>query len=182
MSSEIITPDQLKNQAHDAFKQEDYLEAGRLFKAAADGYQAAGEPLQANEILNNCSVAYLKGGDAKLAYEIVKDTPSVFEKVGDFIRQGKALGNLGAALEGLGRYPEAMQAYQQSSELLKQTGDHEYRAYVLQALSALQLKTGQQVEALATMQTGLAEFQNPTLKQRLLKKFIQIPFGLLNKK
>jgi tetratricopeptide (TPR) repeat protein len=192
MSSQISTPDQLKDEAESAYKQGNYLEAARLFEAAAKGYQTggfippagqtAGDLLLANEMLNNCSVAYLRAGDAGLAYEVVRDTPTVFEKAGDVCRQGKALGNVGAALEALGRSAEAMQAYQKSSELLEQAGEKEHRAYVLQSLSALQLKTGQQFEALATMQSGLEGIQHPSLKQRLLKKMIRIPFSFLSKK
>jgi hypothetical protein len=53
------------------------------------------------------------------------------------------------------------------------------RAHVLQSLSKLQLKSGRQIEALATMEAGLEGFKKPTLKQRILKKLLQMPFRFL---
>jgi tetratricopeptide (TPR) repeat protein len=182
MTDEISTPEQLNKEALNAYEQEDFLKAARLFEAAAHGFSTAGEQALNCEMLNNSSVAYLKAGDAEKAYEIVKETPGLLEKAGDIRRQGMALGNTGAALEGLKRYDEAMHAYQQSSDLLKQCGEKEYRAHVMQSLSALQLKRGHQYEAIATMQSGLEVLEHPSLKQRLLKKLLRIPFDFLTKK
>jgi len=91
------------------------------------------------------------------------------------------LGNTGAALEALGRLEEAIQAYQMSSDLLKETGDKAMRVHVMQSLSALQLRTGRQMESMATMQFGLEEIEKPSLTQRTLQKLLKIPTNLLNR-
>jgi hypothetical protein len=49
----------------------------------------------------------------------------------------------------------------------------------MQALSALQLRMGRQLEALATMNAGLAEVKRPNPAQRLAKKILQVPFDYL---
>jgi hypothetical protein len=86
-----------------------------------------------------------------------------------------ALGNLGTALEAVGRLDEAIQAYQQSADVLKQANETEMRASVMQSLSALQLRTGHQLEALATMQAGLDGLKKPSPKQRALRKLLNLP-------
>jgi hypothetical protein len=89
------------------------------------------------------------------------------------------LGNQAAALEGLKRVDEAMQAYEKSAELLKEAGESELRAYVLQAISALHLRKRHYLEAYATMRAGILGLKKPNFKQRLLKSLIQIPYNFL---
>ncbi len=179
--SETLAPKQLADEAKTAYQRADYASAGRVYQAAAQSYQEAGEPLMAAEMRNNASVAYLQAGDAETAVQMVEGTASVFAAAGDLRRQGLALGNRGAALEALGHLPEAAEVYQQSADLLKQAGETELRGRVMQSLSALQLRTGRQLEALATMNAGLDGISKPNLRQRLLKRLLQMPFKLLGK-
>jgi tetratricopeptide (TPR) repeat protein len=180
--NETITPQQLKEEGEAAYRQGNYIAAAHAYEASAQGYRATDNELAAAEMLNNSSVAFLQAGEAQRALEIVNETPETFSKAGDTRRQGMAFGNQGAALEALKRYPEAIEAYQRSAELLKQAGEGELRANVLQSLSALLLKSGQQLEALAVMQAGLEGVKRPNPKQRILKKLLHVPFKFLEKK
>lgn len=114
------------------------------------------------------------------ALEVVLGTDKIFAEAGDLRRQAMALGNQAAALEALNRPDEAIDAYERSAELLTQVGDTETRVSVMQSLSALQLRHGRQLEALATMQAGLNGVKHPTPKQRMLRKLLQIPFKFMN--
>jgi tetratricopeptide (TPR) repeat protein len=172
-----MTMDKSK-QAENAYKSGDYQEAARLYREAArDAESNQNHPLAA-EMKNNCSVALLQAGDAAGALEAVLDTDQVFAQSGDRKKQAMALGNRAAALEGLGKLKEAVEAYQQASELLKDLNEPEMRSYVLKNLSALQLRTGSQFEALATMQTALDSQKKLSLRQRFLKKLLEIPFKM----
>jgi tetratricopeptide (TPR) repeat protein len=104
-------------------------------------------------MLNNCSVAYLQGGDANAALKTVQGTEMTFFEAGDFKRQAIAIGNRAAALDALGQLEEAADAYEESAEILDQVGDKELFTSVMQALSGL-LRQNRQLEALATMQAG----------------------------
>ena len=75
----------------------------------------------------------------------------------------------------------AVRAYQDSSELLKEIGDQELRPTVMHSLSAVQLRQGQQMEALFTMQAGLDEIENPGIKQKILKKVLRSPLSYFNR-
>ncbi len=173
---ETLNPNQLADEGQAEYKKGQYLSAAKLFKAAAEGFLAAGAQLKAAEMANNASVAWLKGGDALAALESASGTEQLFELNGDIRQQAIAVGNQAAALEKLKRLDEAMSAYRLSAKLLEQAGDYELRAYALQALSMLQLRKRHVLEAYATMQSGIMGVKNPNLKQRLLKSLIRIPY------
>jgi tetratricopeptide (TPR) repeat protein len=177
--SDALNQAQLGKDAKEAYQRGDYGTAAKLFQAAAQGFASIGDKLNEAEMLNNCGVAYLRLGDGKAALQAVEATPATFAAAGDIRRQGLALGNLGDALESVGRKQEAADIYTQSAEILEQAGEDEMRAHVLQSLSKLQLKSGRQIEALATMEAGLEGFKKPSLIQRLLKKLLRFPFKLM---
>lgn len=173
-----LTPEELKKEGLAAYNNKQYIVAAHAFSAAATGFQARGDALSAAEMLNNCSVAYLQAGDTQSAMLATQGTDQVFAAAGDTRRQALALGNLAAVLDAQKRYEEALRAYEESANLLKQSGDTQSLATVLQAKSALQLKMGRHIEALATMQAGLETIEKPNLQQRMAKKVLQNPFRL----
>jgi tetratricopeptide (TPR) repeat protein len=178
---EAITIEELKKEAERAYQSKDYLSAAQSFKAAADGYTHLGEHLHAAEMQNNASVAYLQADQPENALVSALDTDQVFAEAGDQHRQALALGNQAAAYEALNQLEAAAQAYQKSSDLLKEIGDQELRPAVMQSLSAVQLRLGQQMDALVTMQAGLEAVEKPNLKQKLVKKILRSPFSYFNR-
>ena len=168
-------------QAKAAYEDEDYAQAAELYKNAQKEYTAALDPLAAAEMANNCSVALLKAGDAKGSLQAVEGTDVVFSQANDVKRQAMALANKAAALESLKRYPDALELYEQSNELLKGIGENELRAYVLKSISTVQLRQGKQLEAIASMQASLDNQPNPGVKDRFVKRLIQQVFKLLNR-
>ena len=179
--NDTLSHEQLAAEARAAYKRGDYLAAANAFKAASESYRLSGDELNAAEMANNYSVALLQGGEAQQSLEVVLGTDKIFAEAGDLRRQAMALGNQAAALEALNRPDEAIDAYERSAELLTQVGDTETRVSVMQSLSALQLRHGRQLEALATMQAGLNGVKHPTPKQRMLRKLLQIPFKFMNR-
>jgi tetratricopeptide (TPR) repeat protein len=173
--------DQIISQAKSAYEDEDFAQAAELYKNAQKEYTAALDPLAAAEMANNCSVALLKAGDAKGALQVVEGTDIVFSQANDVKRQAMALANKAAALESLKRFPEALELYEQSNELLKQIGENELRAYVLKSISSVQLRQGKQLEAIASMQASLDNKPNPGVKDRFVKRLIQQVFKLLSR-
>lgn len=176
---ETLSPKQLTKEAQAEYQNKQFLSAAKLYQAAAEGFLAAGADLDAAEQANNSSVAYLKAGEAEAALAAVTGTELIFASKGDIKGQALALGNQAAALEKLKRYDPAMEAYEQSAELLKQAGEADLRAYVMQAISSLQLRKRHYLEAYATMRAGILGIVKPNLRQRLLKTLIQIPYNFL---
>jgi tetratricopeptide (TPR) repeat protein len=177
--AEILDAQQLAKEGRLAYQRGDYENAARAFQAASQGYRTAQDSLNAAELANNASVAYLKAGDSQAALQAVEGTAEIFAAEGDIRRQAMALGNLGAALEAIHRFQEAEDAYQQSADLLKQAGEDKLRLNVMQSLSNLQLRTGKHLQALSSMQAGLEDVNRPSPKQRILKKLLEFPFKMM---
>jgi len=171
------SPDQIAKDGLNAFRRGDYPTAIQLYSEASTGYAALGNHLLAAEMANNLSVCYLKAGDTQKALDVVDGTDALFAEAGDVHRQAIALGNQAAALEGLGKYNQAVEKYEASSRLLKQAGALEDRATVLQSLSELHLKMGHQLDAMGTMQIALLNKKKLSFFDRILKKLLKIPFG-----
>lgn len=179
--SESLSPAALVKEAKKAYQQGNYPVAAQAFEAAARGFAAQKDAVNAAEALNNQSVALLQAEDPEAALKAVEGTADVFAEAGDLHRQALALGNQAAALEALDQFDEAVTLYQQAADLLKQVGDDELRLRTMQAVSALQLRTGRQLEALGSMQAGLEDVKHLSPKQRLLKRLLNIPLDMVNK-
>jgi len=178
---EALNPKQLSKEGQAAYKRGDHQAAARAFEAASQGYAAVDDALNAAEMANNANVAYLQTGDAQAALQILEGTAEVFRLAGDVRRQAMSIGNQAAALEALNRLDEAIDAYQQSADLLKQAGEDQLRLNVMQSLSVLQMRTGRQLEALASMNVGLDGVEKLSVKQRLIKKLLNVPFQMMDK-
>ncbi len=180
--NETLTPQQLDKEGQTAFRAGRFSEAAAAFERAVAGFTAAGDALGAAEAANNRSVALLKAGDAAGALQAATGTEAVFAAAGDPKRQGMACANQAAALEALNRPEEALEWYGRSSDLLKQAGEKEFRAIVLESITNLQLRTGKQLQALASMDAALENKPRLSFKDRLLKKLLKTPLDMLRRK
>ena len=178
---ETLSPVELSKSGAKAYQDGKYSEAAEHFEAAAHGYLTQGDAINAAEMRNNQSVALLQAGDPQKALESAADTEDIFASVGDVHRQAMAIGNVAAAQDVLGQLEEAETAYKRSAELFTEIGEDKLRANVMQSLSQLQLRTGRQLEALATMQSGMEDIKRPSLRQRLLRRLMKTPFKLLDR-
>ncbi len=176
---ETFTPQQLAEQGQAAYRNVEFLSAAKFYRAAAEGFKASGDEINAAEMANNCSVACLKGGEEADALAVSRGTELVFAAIGDLKRQAMAIGNQAAALAKLKRLDEALLAYQRSAELLAEAGEDELRSYVMQAISTLQLRNRQVLEAYASLRAGIMGVKKPSIKQRLLRSLIQLPYRLI---
>lgn len=178
---EAFSAGELTKEAQLAYQAKDFLAAAQSFQAAAQCYSQSEEQLLEAEMLNNASVAYLQAEQPEFALQVALGTDEVFAAAGDKHRQAIALGNLGAAYEALGRLNDAADAYQDSANLLAEIDDQELRLTVMRSLSAIQLRQGKQMEALATMGAGLEQLETPGFKQKLIRKILRLPFSFLGR-
>lgn len=162
-----------------AYKAGQYIQAAEQYAEAERQFAAAGDPLKAAEMANNRSVALLQAGRPEDALTAAQGTDATFAQGSDTFRQALAIGNQAAALEALNRPDEALKHYWQCSDLLKQIGEKEYRATVLKSISALQIRTGKQFEALASMDAALENQKKLSVMERFLKKLLDIPMRML---
>lgn len=174
-----MNPQDLLEKAKKAYGKKEYFQAAQLYAAIADSISETDNALQKAEMRNNSSVAWLLANEAENALAAALDTDLVFAEAGDLRRQAIALGNQAAAHDVLGELTLAIEKYQEASGLLKEINDDDLRAYVLQNLSALQLRTGDQFQSIATMHTALESKKKLSLKEKFLKKLLRVPFKIM---
>jgi tetratricopeptide (TPR) repeat protein len=179
MASQEI--DAITQKAKAAYQARDYPTAIKAFDQAREAAKAAGDEPLAAEMANNMSVTFLLNKQPHEALEIARGTDLVFEKVGDLSKQGMALGNIGAALEELKQFKQAVDHYQRSIELLRQAGETEYRGLVQKSLATIQIRQGDHFSGMVTMHQSLEDQKRLTPRERWLKRLLKLPYKLLGK-
>ena len=177
--AEVLTAQDLVKEAKKYYGRNNYLQAADLYRKAAETYRAKSNEFDAAEQMNNCSVAFLKAGNAQSALDAASSTDLVFEKDGDKKRQAMALANQAAALEELHRDDEALARYQKSAALLKASDERDMRSYVMKKISALQIRTGKKLEATASMYGALQDKEKPSGKEKTLKGLLDTLYGYM---
>jgi tetratricopeptide (TPR) repeat protein len=156
------------------YEQGNYNAAADLFSQAAQAYASAQDELNAAEMKNNQSVALLQAGKAKDALRATDGTEAIFENAGDLRRQGIAVGNRAAALEGLKKWNEALAEYDRAASLFEQAGEGDMHSVVRKAAANLNLKRGRLTDSQLDVYDSLRLVEKPTLTQRIMKFLIRI--------
>ncbi|MBI2758741.1 MAG: hypothetical protein HYX49_08695 [Chloroflexi bacterium] len=157
-----------------AFEAGQYESAASIFESALKGYAALGDQINAAEMKNNMSVAFLQAGKAQEALNAALGTEEVFANIQDLKRQGIAVGNQAAALEGLHRTEEALAAYERSASLFAAAGEGDMRAIVLKSAAGIKLKSGKIADSAFKMIGSLDAKEKPSIFERILKFFLRL--------
>ena len=150
-----------------------YLAAADLFSQAARVYASMQDALNAAEMKNNESVALLQGGKAEEALQATEGTEDIFQKAGDIKRQGIAVSNRAAALEGLKKWNEALSEYDRAADLFEQVGEGDMHSMVRKTAANLNLKRGHITDSQMDVFDSLRLVEKPTLAQRIMKFFMR---------
>jgi tetratricopeptide (TPR) repeat protein len=156
------------------YEKGNYSVAADLFSQAAQAYASAQDELNAAEMKNNQSVALLQAGKAKDALQATEGTEEIFENAGDLRRQGVAIGNRAAALEGLKKWKDALAEYDRAASLFEQAGAGDMHSVVRKAAANLNLKRGRFTDSQLDVYDSLRLVEKPTLTQRIMKFLIRI--------
>ncbi|HEY9527744.1 MAG TPA: hypothetical protein VIR02_11700 [Anaerolineales bacterium] len=171
---DTVNPVALAEQGKKEYEHENYLAAAEQFAQAAQAYASQKDPLNAAEMKNNQSVALLQAGKAKAALQATEGTEEIFQKAGDIKRQGIAVSNRAAALEGLKKWQEALAEYDRAASLFEGIGEGDMHSTVRKAAANLNLKRGRIVDSQMDVYDSLRLVEKPTLTQRLMKFLIRI--------
>ena len=158
------------------YEKGNYLAAADLFLQAAQAYASAQDELNAAEMKNNQSVALLQAGKAKEALQATDGTEEIFQKAGDIRRQGIAVGNRAAALEGLKKWNEALAEYDRAASLFEQISEGDMHSVVRKAAANLNLKLGRINDSQMDVFDSLRLVEKPTLTQRIMKFLVRMGF------
>jgi tetratricopeptide (TPR) repeat protein len=164
-----IDPAFLAEEAQRAYKAREYKRAAKLFHQAAQGFALGHDELLAAEMKNNASVAHLQAGNPQQALDAALDTDKVFENAKDVKRWAIAVGNQAAALDELGRWQEALSAYEHSAQLFSAVNEKDSRALMLKSAAGVKLKRGRVSESAFEMIGALEAKANPSIFERILR-------------
>jgi tetratricopeptide (TPR) repeat protein len=167
-------PASLSEQAQRAYKAREYKRAAEFFHQAAQGYALGRDSLLAAEMKNNASVAYLQMGNPQKALDAALDTDKVFEGAKDIKRRAMAVGNQAAALDELGRWQEALRAYEHSAQLFSEVNEKDMRALMLKSAAGIKLKRGRVSESAYEMMGALEAKATPSLFERILRFLLRL--------
>lgn len=169
-----MDPIKLADDGKKEYAKGNYKAAANLFSQAAQVYASAQDELNAAEMKNNESVALLQAGKAKEALQATDGTEEIFQKAGDIKRQGIAVSNRAAALEGLKNWKEALAEYDRAALLFEQVGEGDMHSVVRKAAANLNLKRGRIVDSQMDVYDSLRLVEKPTLTQRFMKFLMRI--------
>lgn len=171
---ETLNPITLAEDGKQEYAKNNFKAAAARFAQAAQAYASMQDELNAAEMKNNQSVALLQAGNAKGALEATDGTEAVFQKAGDIKRQGIAVGNRAAALEGLKKWQEALAEYDRAASLFEQAGEGDMHSIVRKAAANINLKRGKLVNSQMDVYDSLRLVEKPTFTQRILKFLIRL--------
>ncbi len=171
---ENINPGTLADNGKKEYGKGNFKAAAGLFSQAAQAYSSMQDELNAAEMKNNESVSLLQAGKAKDALQATEGTEEVFHKAGDIKRQGIAVSNRAAALEGLKKWNEALAEYDRAASLLEQAGEGDMHSIVRKAAANLNLKRGRIVDSQMDVYDSLRLVEKPTFTQRIMKFLMRI--------
>src|ERR1041385_6815419 len=142
MNAETIRPSTLAEDGKKEYAKNNFNAVAALFGQAAQAYTSMQDELNAAEMKNNQSVALLQAGNAKGALQATEGTEVIFQNASDIRRQGIAISNRAAALEGLNKWKEALAEYDRAASLFEQAGEGDMHSIVRKAAANLNLKRG----------------------------------------
>ncbi len=171
-----LNPTRLAEEGKQEYEKENYLAAAELFLKAAQTYAAAQDELNAAEMMNNQSVALLQAGKAQEALQATEGTEKIFQEAGDMKRQGIAVSNRAAALEGLRNWNEALAEYDRAASLFEESGEGDMHSIVRKAAANINLKRGRLVDSQMDVYDSLRLVKKPTLVQRIMKFLVRMGF------
>jgi tetratricopeptide (TPR) repeat protein len=155
------------------FQAKKFKEAAQGFSSCISALESSGDPLDLAEMKNNLCVVLIQMSKAEEALAAVAGTDEVFAQAGDGKLQGMALANQANALESLKRYDEAIAAYEKARDCLRASGEKKLLAITLRSLSDLQMKTGRQYQAVATLQDAYEQNPDGKIKNKFYSQGIK---------
>lgn len=170
----IPTPAALADQGKQEYGAGNFSTAASLFAQAAQAYQSTNDALNAAEMKNNESVAWLQAGKANDALQATEGTEQLFAAAGDLKRQGIAVSNRAAALEALKQWNTAIQEYDRAASLFEQAGEGDMHSLVRKASANIHIKHGQIHSTQMDIYDSLRLVEKPSLTQRFMKFLMRL--------
>ena len=162
--------DELQAQGIKLYTQHDYEAAGRAFQDAQSAYAEADQPDMVAEMQVNTGLVHRALGEHQQALELMQEALRTFQDLGDDKRAAQVLGNLGGVYLALSDKEQALNAYRQAADIFLELDETQLYSETMMALGSLQVRDGKIFTGAATYQIGLESLQDPSPRQKLMKR------------
>lgn len=169
----------LKEEGIRLFRFGEYEEAAACFSEAHALYGELDNAKGEGEMLNNLGAIHTQERHWEEALEAFNRAKTIFESLGDKDGQAQTLGNLGTMYRHQGDKETSVEHLKEAANLFNETGDREKEAATLRVISRIRLGQARWFEALHFYDLSLACVEPPGLKERILRRLIQIPLSML---
>jgi tetratricopeptide (TPR) repeat protein len=179
VTQDNLSPESIKEEGLDHFRQGARDEALSAFAKAAEAYSLEGDAAREAEMRNNMGVIYRLNRDwpaALIAFDAAEDG---FQEAGDDRRRAQVIGNTGDLCASMRNYEDAAGHYSEASELLASAGEGDMQGQVLRAYSLMRLRQRRWIEAIDLMALSINVRNHPSFAQRLLQVLLQFARKLL---
>ncbi len=177
--SKSAKAESLKQEGIQFFRFGDYEEAAACFDEAHALYVELDDLKGQGEMLNNLGAIHTQEGRWQEAAQTFNKAQMIFESMGDKDGQAVSLGNLGDMYRHQGDNETSIEYLKAAADLFHETGAQKKEAATLRVISRIRLGQARWLEALHFYDLSLACIKPPGLKERILRRLMQIPLNLL---
>lgn len=157
-----------------------YLAIGdfdRMLSSSTQFLNIASSESNRGKAMGYMGIAHKNLGDYAKSIELLQQSLTIFQKLGDLQSSGQVLNNLGNTYAVIGDYDRANSIYQQSLAIAKQRQDPGSEANVLSNLGAISSEMGNDKQALTFYQQSLKLAKLPNVNDLPLQAGILINLG-----
>jgi tetratricopeptide (TPR) repeat protein len=173
--------DSLKEEGIRLFRFGEYDEAATVFEEARELYAARDDLKGQGEMLNNLGAIHTQERRWDEGLEAFNQAKALFESLEDKDGLAQTLGNLGTLYRHQGEEEAAVERLKEAVSLFHELGDREKEAATLGVLSRIRLGQARWFEALHFYDLSLACIEPAGVKERFLRRLIQIPMNMLTR-
>jgi len=167
--------EKLQKEGLEAFRDGNYELAQSKFEALLEIAEAEGQPVKAAEALNDLGVTRKQLGDLDGAMEALRQALKYYQDNDDELGEAKTLGNFGMVEEAAEKYEDSIQSYLDAASIFEELGETELATFTWQALSKLQLRQKDWLNAIASYERGLDNLPDNSVKKKFVKNLLKAP-------
>jgi tetratricopeptide (TPR) repeat protein len=168
----MSTGSELQIKATRLFEKGKYEDAAEAFTEALEAYQQEGTGDLAAEMRVNLGLAKRELGDFEGAITEMQAGLAYFKETEDRLREAQTMGNMALAYSKAEDQEQAQTMYRAAARIFREIEEDEYYGETILALSDMQFRSGNLVEALATFEVGLEHIRNKNHRQKMLKQLL----------
>ena len=167
--------EKLQKEGVQAFRDGNYELAQSKFEALLEQAEAEDKPAKAAEALNDLGVTRKQLGNIDGALEALHKALKYYQDADDELGEAKTLGNFGMVEEAAEKYEDAIQSYLDAASIFEELEEVELATFTWQALSKLQLRQKDWLNAIASYERGIANLPDNSVKKKIVKNLLKAP-------